>query len=85
MGRAKRLKPKRLGEKLATIRKHFDYSMEEMAERLSNDKFQLIKSDISKFERDLNEPNLIVLLRYARLVRNLSTDILIDDKIDLVL
>ena len=37
---------------------------------------------VSEYEAGLREPNLIVLLRYARLV-NVSTDVLIDDSLGL--
>jgi transcriptional regulator with XRE-family HTH domain len=82
MGRRKRIRPKRLGEKLLLIRKYFDCSLAEMAERLSTDEFSLRRTDISKYELDTNEPPLPVLLRYARLV-GVSMDILVDDALEL--
>jgi transcriptional regulator with XRE-family HTH domain len=37
---------------------------------------------VSAFERGKQEPDLIILLRYARLA-GVSTDVVIDDKLDL--
>ncbi len=45
-------------------------------------KNNLNREEISKFERDLREPSLIIILAYARLI-GISTDILIDDDLDL--
>lgn len=74
-----RRKPERLGVKLKTIRLHFDYSFSQMAERLSDKNVTVLRTDISRYEKGLREPSLIVLLRYAKLVK-ISTDVLIDDK-----
>lgn len=82
MGRVKRIRPKRLGEKLLTIRRHFDCSLTEMAERLSNDEISLRRTDISKYELDTNEPPLPVLLRYARML-GITIDVLADDEMEL--
>jgi transcriptional regulator with XRE-family HTH domain len=46
-----------------------------LAEKLSRD-------DVSKYERGVREPSLIVILRYAR-VANVWTDVLLDDDLDL--
>ena len=66
------------------IRNYFDYSLSEMAAKLSDEEFSIRRTDVSKYELDQREPNLVVLLRYARLVK-VSTDMLIDDEIDLIL
>ena len=80
MGRARRLRPKHLGKKLKQIRGHLELSQVEMAETLS---FPTVHpTNISGYERGLREPPYSVLLKYARLVA-ISTDILIDDKLDL--
>ncbi len=73
---------KRLGEKLLAIRGHFDCSLAQMAERLSNDEFSVRSTDISKYEMGDNEPPLPVLLRYARLA-GITIEVLVDDKMDL--
>jgi transcriptional regulator with XRE-family HTH domain len=82
MGSASRMKPEFLATKLYSIRQRFNYSLEKMAESLSDEKTQLRKSDISRYESGLREPSLIILLRYARLA-NVIVDVLIDDKLDL--
>lgn len=43
---------------------------------------KLTREDISKFERGVREPPLSIILKYARAV-GISTDILIDDKLQL--
>ena len=82
MGRKKRIQPKRLGEKLLAIRRHFDCSLAQMADRLSNDEFSVRRTDISKYELSAGEPPLPVLLRYARLA-GVAMEALVDDKMDL--
>lgn len=81
MGRARRWKPKRLAAKLTAIRNSQNLSQTEMVSALGL-KNKITREDISTFERGLREPPLPVLLRYARLV-GVSTDTLIDDKIEL--
>lgn len=80
MGRAKRLRPKHLGKKLKQIREHLELSQVGMAEALGFDTVH--PTNISGYERGLREPPYPVLLKYARLIR-VSTDVLIDDKLDL--
>lgn len=82
MGRAKRIRPKRLGEKLLAVRRFFDCSLADMAEKLSTDEFILRRTDISKYELDTNEPPLPILLEYSR-VSNIPVETLIDDNLDL--
>ena len=84
MGSASRIKPERLGEKLLAIRKHFGDSAAQMAKRLSDANVSVQRTDISRFETGIREPNLLVLLKYARLI-NEAVDVLIDDEIDLLL
>jgi transcriptional regulator with XRE-family HTH domain len=81
MGRATREKPARLGEKLCQIREALGLSQNELLSRLGLSE-RLNRDDISKYERGVREPSLPVLLRYARAV-NVSTDVLIDDELDL--
>jgi transcriptional regulator with XRE-family HTH domain len=81
MGKAKRMKPERLKQKLLRIREGLGLSQSEMVERLGfSDVFS--RNYISAFELGTREPPLPVLLSYARIVR-ISTDVLIDDKLDL--
>jgi transcriptional regulator with XRE-family HTH domain len=78
---APRQKPERLAEKLLQIRMALGLSQDRMLERLGlADEF--FRSRISAYELGNREPPLPVLLRYARLV-GISTDVLIDDEMDL--
>jgi transcriptional regulator with XRE-family HTH domain len=81
MGRTSREKPARLGEKLLQIREALGLSQNELLSRLGLSE-RLNRDDVSKYERGVREPSLPVLLRYARAV-NVSTDVLIDDELDL--
>jgi transcriptional regulator with XRE-family HTH domain len=78
---APRQKPERLAEKLKQIRIALGLSQDGMLERLGlGDEF--FRSRISAYELGNREPPLPVLLSYARLV-GISTDVLIDDELDL--
>jgi len=81
MGRGSREKPERLGEKLAQIRDALELSQEGMV-RLLGPRGKLTRNDISKYERGVREPSLLILLRYARVAR-ISVDALLDDELDL--
>jgi transcriptional regulator with XRE-family HTH domain len=81
MGAAARLKPKRLAEKLLQVRSALGLSQTEMLKRLGFDGV-LTYHRISNYERGTGEPPLPVLLEYARLA-GVSTDVLIDDQLDL--
>ena len=82
MGSARRPKPARLAAKLAQIRSTLALTQEQMIERLNYSESPLHTSYISGFETGEREPPLPVLLAYARCVR-ISTDVLIDDALDL--
>ena len=81
MGKKARHKPKRLAEKLVQIRSKLGLSQSEMFRLIDIEEFSEIKR-ISDYETGKSEPPLPVLLRYARLV-GISTDVLIDDEMDL--
>jgi transcriptional regulator with XRE-family HTH domain len=81
MGKKARRKPERLAGKLARIREALGLSQSEMLRRLEVED-QIDYTAISKYELGRNEPSLIILLQYAR-VANVSTDVLIDDKLHL--
>ncbi len=81
MGRATREKPARLAEKLVQIRNAFGLSQAELLNRLGLTE-KLNRDDISKYERGVREPSLIVLLKYARLA-GVIMDVLVDDEMDL--
>lgn len=82
MGRYHRKKPARLAEKLLQIRLNLGLSQNEMIKHLGLED-ELTQSRISGYELGTREPSLLTLLKYAR-VAGLSTDILIDDKSDLL-
>ena len=80
MGNA-RSKPQRLAAKLLAIRQHLGVSQTQMIKLLeSNSRYHRI----SEWEIGRREPNLMVLLRYARLA-GVSVENLIDDNLDLPL
>ncbi|MDT4895692.1 MAG: Helix-turn-helix domain [Acidobacteriota bacterium] len=79
MGGKARPKPKRLAEKLLQVRMLLGLSQNEMIRRLGVD---LTQNRISDYELGIGEPPLPILLLYARAV-NVSTDVLIDDELDL--
>ena len=81
MGTYPRLRQERLPEKLRAIRLALGLSQTEMLKRLGAE--ELIEYNrISEFETGKREPPLLLLLLYARAV-NISTDVLIDDEMDL--
>ena len=83
MGRAERIRPKRLGQKLAAIRKGLKIeTLEEMIAHLNQTEIPLHRSNVSAYEKGKREPPLIILLRYAHLA-NVYADVLIDDNLDL--
>jgi transcriptional regulator with XRE-family HTH domain len=81
MARGPREKPKRLAEKLLTIRTALGLSQTEMLKRLGAEN-RMAYHRISEFESGKGEPSLPILLQYARLA-GISTDVLIDDEVDL--
>ncbi|MDT4896143.1 MAG: Helix-turn-helix domain [Acidobacteriota bacterium] len=81
MGKGIRPKPERLAEKLRVIRLAFGLSQTEMLKRLGVEDL-ITYHRISDYELGKNEPPLMILLQYARAV-NVSTDVLIDDDLDL--
>ena len=81
MGRRARLRPKRLAHKLRLIREGLGLSQMEMLKRLGLEGV-IHYSRISEYELGKNEPPLPVVLGYAR-AANISTDVLIDDELDL--
>ena len=81
MGAAARIKPKRLADKLRQVREALGLSQSEMLRRLGFDDV-IAYHRISNYELGTGEPPLPVLLAYARLA-GISTDVLIDDELDL--
>lgn len=81
MGLTKRPFPEKLASKLAAIREQLGLSQNEMVRRLGIEEIY-DRSTISGYERGEREPPLPILLKYARLI-GISTDVLIDDELDL--
>jgi len=78
MGTTKRHSPRKLAKKLKRIRTDLGLSQGGIADQLGVKD----RASISQFETGKIEPPLPVLLKYARLAR-VSTDVLIDDKLNL--
>jgi transcriptional regulator with XRE-family HTH domain len=76
-----RRRPKFLSKKLRQIRIGLGLSQTQMGKRLGLDE-EFARNYVSGYERNVREPTLVILLGYARLA-NISTDVLIDDKVDL--
>jgi transcriptional regulator with XRE-family HTH domain len=81
MGTHSREKPSRLAEKLSQIRYSLGLSQDGMIRRMGVTE-KITREDISKYERGLREPSLLVLLEYAR-SGGVWIDVLVDDQIDL--
>ena len=81
MGTTPRVRPKRLAEKLRHIRASLDLTQDELLRKLEMVGLAT-QSKISEFESGKREPSLIMLLRYAR-AAGVSTDVLIDDELEL--
>lgn len=74
-----RYMPKRLGKKLAAIRKKVGAdTYEKMVEKLDVKEVPIYRSTIFEYEQNKRQPPLIVLLRYAKLAK-VKVEDLIDD------
>jgi transcriptional regulator with XRE-family HTH domain len=81
MGTARRPQPKRLPAKLLKIRQLLGLTQEQMAAQLNHIKPSPQPGQVSRFEQGKREPSLLLLLEYAR-IAGVSTDVLIDDELD---
>lgn len=81
MGTKARPRLKHLPKKLRQIRDSLGLSQTGMLHQLGVEDL-ITYHQISRFESGTREPPYIVLLRYARVV-GVSTDVLIDDELDL--
>ena len=81
MGDKPRLKPQHLAAKLLAIRRRLEFSQSEMV-RLLNAHAQSSTARVSEYEHGIREPNLLVLLAYAR-AGDTTVERLIDDKLKL--
>lgn len=74
-----RVRPKRLAEKLLSIRKRLGLSQSQLAQRIDP---TIHYGRVSEFELGKRQPNVLLLLAYAR-VAQIHVDDLIDDDIQL--
>jgi transcriptional regulator with XRE-family HTH domain len=79
VGHKRRRKPKRLAEKLLTIRLRLSLSQNQLAKLLE---FEKGSARISEYEHGNREPDLVTLLIYANLAR-VSMDVLVNDDLEL--
>lgn len=77
----KELKPRRLAEKLKQIRLNLGLSQSELLKELGFSDY-IFQGNISQYELGRREPPLPVLLKYAK-TYGVSTDVLIDDQLEL--
>ena len=84
MGRTRRPQPKKLKKKLREIRLILGFTQEEMAKQLqkSGSERAIHSGYVADYESGKREPSLLVILAYAKLM-GMSTDVLIDDHVDL--
>ena len=82
MGTHARARPKRLAEKLLAIRKQLDLSQSQIAVRIGLKKVKQGSARVSEYETNVREPDLFVLLAYARLAR-VPVEQIIDDNLRL--
>jgi transcriptional regulator with XRE-family HTH domain len=75
----RRVKPKYLPAKLRTVRQHLGLSQSQLAARLS---FDVENGRISDYELGKRQPNILLLLDYARL-GGIHIDDLVDDNTNL--
>jgi transcriptional regulator with XRE-family HTH domain len=87
MGRNRRARPARLAEKLRQIRVGLGLTQEQMFRRLGETGSALWPGHIGEFETDRREPNLLVLLAYARAASTTGggeiLEVLLDDAMEL--
>jgi transcriptional regulator with XRE-family HTH domain len=87
MGRQRRPRPRRLATKLRQLRVSLGLTQEQMFEHLGDTGTSLRSGHIGEFETDRREPNLLVILAYARAISITGggefLEALLDDDIDL--
>jgi transcriptional regulator with XRE-family HTH domain len=81
MGRAARLRSKRIAGKLRAIREALGLSQNELIKHLGLEDV-LYQSNVSGYESGEREPPLPILLRYAE-AAGVCLDVLANDKLDL--
>ncbi len=73
--------PKRLGEKLRSIRQQKGWTLDQMAEAVGKTGNSR-RARVYEWEQGIRQPDLIALLAYPRLA-DLPVEALIDDRMDL--
>lgn len=81
MGTRAREAPARLAEKLVQIREALDLSQDGMIRRMGVTE-KITREDVSKYERGVRQPSLLVVLEYAR-AANVAMEVLVDDSLEL--
>jgi transcriptional regulator with XRE-family HTH domain len=81
MGRAEKWRVERLPEKLLKIRQDLNLSQGELVKRLGLEG-KIYRNNVSEYESGKRQPPMPIVLMYARLA-GISTDVLIDDELDL--
>lgn len=81
MGRGSRELPAKLGEKLTQIRSYLGVSQDGLVKKFGLSE-KLTRNEISKYERGVREPALLVLLKYAR-AADVNVEVLMDDDLQL--
>jgi len=76
-----RRRPHRLAEKLKAIRFHYGLSQSELVRELG---LNSAYTNVSKWELNRNEPDMLVLLAYCRYAK-IPLEQLADDELDLTL
>lgn len=79
MGRQRRPVPKLLAPKLLRIRERLGVGQLEMSKLLSGTPIPPDGGTVSRFERGEREPNLFIILEYAKLAK-INPVMLIDDQ-----
>ena len=81
MGHRQRERPKRLAEKLLQIRKTLGLSQRQLARLIG---ITTGAGRISEWEHETREPDLLTVLRYARLA-GVEMEMLVDDDLELII
>jgi transcriptional regulator with XRE-family HTH domain len=81
MGTRAREAPARLAEKLVQIREALDLSQDGMIRRMGVTE-KITREDVSKYERGVRQPSLLVVLEYAR-AADVAMEVLVDDSLQL--
>jgi transcriptional regulator with XRE-family HTH domain len=73
--------PEKLGGKLRAIREHKGWTLDQMAEAVGRTEASR-RARVYEWEEGTRQPDLLTLLAYAR-IAGISTDVLIDDDLEL--